>query len=129
MIQVRQRDDAGMRKGRDHAQQFQMMLNVQIVRRLVQKKLARLLRQSAGDLDEAVLASGRSLPAGAVKSSHVKLIHHAIRDCHVGGRTSGQRRALAMQMGSVGWVMSLRDTMSASFLRTVPTTAEAARPS
>jgi len=34
MIQVRQRDDAGMRKGRDHAQQFQMMLNVPIVRHL-----------------------------------------------------------------------------------------------
>lgn len=64
-----QRDDAGDGEVGDEGEQIQLVLDVEVVRRLVQEEFAGLLGQGTGDLDTLAFAAGQGVPGlpGAVR--------------------------------------------------------------
>ncbi len=64
-----QGDDAGDGEAGDQGEQVQLVLDVEVVRRLVQEEFAGLLGQGAGDLDALAFAAGQGVPGlpGAVR--------------------------------------------------------------
>lgn len=57
-VEIVHRDDAGHPKAFDERQDLDLMLDVEMVCRFVQQKLARLLGKRAGDLGALALTTG-----------------------------------------------------------------------
>ncbi|CAM5285756.1 hypothetical protein SMICM304S_09478 [Streptomyces microflavus] len=67
-VEVVQGDDAGEGQFGDQGEQFQLVLDVQVVRRLVQEEFAVLLGERAGDLDALAFAAGTGCARTAARS-------------------------------------------------------------
>ncbi len=93
-IEIVQRDDAGDAELRDQRENVELMLDIEMVGRLVEQQFARRLRQRSGNMDALALTARQRLPELARPLPHARPRQGLVDGCVVSGAPGRQQPAM-----------------------------------